>query len=52
MDSLSSGMEKVVRKLVWSKGILLLVRDADSTFNWFFLLEFYLVASQTVVCGK
>lgn len=34
-DSLSSGMEKVVRKLVWSKGILLLAGSADSNFNWF-----------------
>lgn len=34
-ESLSSGMVKVVRKLVWSKGILLLAGDADSTFNWF-----------------
>lgn len=34
-DSLSFEMENVVRKLVWSKGILLLVRDAASMFNWF-----------------
>lgn len=33
-DSPSPGMEKVVRKLVWSKGTLPLVRHADSTFNW------------------
>lgn len=30
---------------------MLLARDVESTFNWFSLLEFYLVASQLLAMG-